>query len=529
MERYDSDPAPSVSQGQDAKYKKIMDKYQKAKSRWNTWTDVWEEIYDYVFPDRESFYGEMYGSRRTEKVYDETASTGVPRFASRLQLGFFPPNGNAFKLIAGPEIPDEAVTPNLEFELNKITEIIHEGLRNSNFNAEFHEGLQDLGIGTMNMLVEPGRFLGDLHFTAVPPTNLALIGGGMDQVTGWFRWMYDCDITDIKHRYPYIKYTPEMEAIQKRDPRRKTRIIEATCYDPDDKFKDEHSYYIISETDKAILYETKLKGRGSVPWITTRWSKSGFEVWGRGPVLQAMPAIKTLNLTIQLILENAEMAIGGAYVYDDDGVFNPDNITIQPGTFIPRSPGSQIQNLQSPARFDVAQLILDDMRRNVRKAMFIDELDSRPNAKTPLSATEVSERLADVARDMGAVAGRMQKEFLMPLVERIVYIYSQQGIINIPKIDGREIKIVPVSPLLRAQDLQDVADFTRFNQAIAGTFGQEIGPALLNQENVVKFLAEKFGMKPELLAKQEQVESNMQMAMQLLQGGMGEQSQTGGN
>ncbi|GIR19712.1 MAG: hypothetical protein CM15mP34_2360 [Gammaproteobacteria bacterium] len=40
--------------------------------------------------------------------------------------------------------------------------------------------------------------------------------------------------------------------------------------------------------------------------------------------------IKTLNLSVQLILENAEMAIGGAYVYDDDGVFNPDNITIQP-------------------------------------------------------------------------------------------------------------------------------------------------------------------------------------------------------
>ena len=159
--------------------------------------------------------------------------------------------------------------------------------------------------------------------------------------------------------------------------------------------------------------------------------------------------------------------------------------------------------------------------------MFIDELDSRPNAKTPLSATEVSERLADVARDMGAVAGRMQKEFLMPLVERIVFIYSQQGLIDIPKIDGREIKIVPISPLLRAQDLQDVADFTRFNQTLAGTFGPEIGPALLNQEQVVKFLSEKFGLKPDLLASQEQVQNNMQTAMQLAQGYMGGQGGQG--
>ena len=125
-----------------------------------------------------------------------------------------------------------------------------------------------------------------------------------------------------------------MKEAHKRDPKRKTKIIEATCYDQKNKFKDEWTYYIISETDKAILFSSVLKSRSELPWITTRWSKSGFEVWGRGPVLQAMPAIKTLNLTVQLILENAEMAIAGSYVYDDDGVFNPDNITIQPGTFM---------------------------------------------------------------------------------------------------------------------------------------------------------------------------------------------------
>jgi hypothetical protein len=345
----------------------------------------------------------------------------------------------------------------------------------------------------------------------------------MDMVSNWFRWNDTCDITEVKHMYPYAKYTQQMADIQKRDPRRKTKIIEATMYDSDDRFKDEYSYYLISETDKAILHTSKMVGRGSVPWITTRWSKSGYEVWGRGPILQAMPAIKTLNLTVQLILENAEMAIAGSYVYDDDGVFNPDNVTIQPGTFIPRSPGSTIDTLQSPARFDVGQLILEDMRRNVRKALFIDELDTRPNAKTPLSATEVSERLADVARDMGAVAGRMQKEFLQPLVERVINIYTQQGLLELPKVDGRELKVIAVSPLLRAQDQQDVSDFMRFQQSIAQTFGPEFGPALYQQEATIKFLAEKFGIDMALIADNEQVAkniSNMMSLMQQQQGGM---------
>lgn len=519
----DASPAPAGGDKHDKDFKLVMDRFKKAKSRWDSWSDLWEECYDYVLPHRESFFKTSAANRRTENIYDETAVTGLPKFASRLQLGFFPPNGRAFKLAPGPELPKEMQSRSLMQELERITDLLHEGLRNSNFNAELHEGLQDLGLGTMNLLVESGRFVGDLHFTAVPPTNVAILPGAMDTVTDWFRWNEDCDITDVKHRYPYAKFNDRMKDVQRRDPRRKTKIVEATIYDSTDRFKDEYTYFLVSETDKEVLYKANLKGSGSVPWITTRWSKSGFEVWGRGPLLQAMPAIKTLNLTVQLILENAEMAIAGSYVYDDDGVFNPDNITIQPGTFIPRSPGSNIDSLQSPSRFDVAQLVIEDMRRNVRKALFIDELDTRPNAKTPLSATEVSERLADVARDMGAVAGRMQKEFLQPLVQRIITIYTQQGLIDIPKVDGRELRIVPVSPLLRAQDQQDVSDFVRFQQTVAGTFGPEITPALYDQEKVIRFLADKFGISEDLLANRQQVEANIQQAMQLMQ-----QQQMGG-
>ena len=524
MRRTDDGQPTPATMGPEKELARVMDKFKRAKSRWSSWSDIWEEAYDYVMPHRESFYQESPAQRRTQNIYDETAVVGLPKFASRLQLGFFPPNGRAFKLVPGPEFPKREITKALQAELDRITDLLHEGLRNSNFNAELHEGFQDLALGTMNMLCEEGRFSGDLHFTAVPPTNLALLPGNMDTVSGWFRWNYDgMDITELKHRYPKAEYTEKMKQEQKRNPHRKTKVVEATLYDQADKFKDEYTYYLISETDNCILQKATLKGRGSVPWITTRWCKSGFEVWGRGPVLQAMPAIKTLNLTVQLILENAEMAIAGSYVYDDDGVFNPDNITIQPGTFIPRSPGSSIDTLAAPGRFDVAQLVLDDMRRNVRKALFIDELDSRPNARTPLSATEVSERLADVARDMGAVAGRMQKEFMTPLVERIIKIYTDQGILNIPKVDGRTLRILPVSPLLRAQDQQDVADFVRFQQTVAGTFGPEITPALYDQAAVIRYLAQKFGVMEELLADETQVQQNaqlMQSIMQMQQGGM---------
>ena len=117
---------------------------------------------------------------------------------------------------------------------------------------------------------------------------------------------------------------------------------------------------------------------------------------------------------------------------------------------------------------------------------------------------------------MGAVAGRMQKEFLQPLVERVVNIYTKQGLLDIPKVDGRELRIVPVSPLLRAQDQQDVSDFVRFQQTVASTFGPEITPVLYNQEAVIKYLAQKFGIQEELLADQSQVQNNVETLQQLM-------------
>jgi hypothetical protein len=89
---------------------------------------------------------------------------------------------------------------------------------------------------------------------------------------------------------------------------------------------------------KTYLVEHSFNGVGSNPYICFRWSKCAGEVYGRGPLINALSAIKTTNLTIQLILENAQMAISGIYQMDDDGIINPDTINLVPGTIIPKVP-----------------------------------------------------------------------------------------------------------------------------------------------------------------------------------------------
>ena len=60
---------------------------------------------------------------------------------------------------------------------------------------------------------------------------------------------------------------------------------------------------VISEMYQAELFEDTFKGVGSNPFIVYRWSKCAGEVYGRGPLQLALPAIKTANLVIELILK----------------------------------------------------------------------------------------------------------------------------------------------------------------------------------------------------------------------------------
>ena len=229
-----------------------------------------------------------------------------------------------------------------------------------------------------------------------------------------------------------------------------------------------------------------------------------------------MGAIKTCNLTIELILQNAQMSVSGVYTYEDDGVINPDNISLVPGSLIPVAPGSKgLMPISAASNFDVAQLVLNDMRQNIKKALYMEAL-GKPEG-TPMTATEVSERMADLSRQIGSSFGRLQSEFINPLLKRIIRILVKQGRIDVPKVNGREVKISPRSPLAQAQHLQDVADVTRFNEIIAGTFGPQMINVIVNQSETAKYIAEKMNLPEKLIRDEGEQQRIVQQIGQLAQ------------
>ena len=108
------------------------------------------------------------------------------------------------------------------------------------------------------------------------------------------------------------------------------------------------------------------------------------------------------------------MSVSGVYTYEDDGVINPDNISLVPGSLIPVAPGSKgLIPIAAASNFDVAQLILQDMRANIKKALYMEAL-GRPEG-TPMTATEVG---AQPHYRNGSKSSRKNKKSLAELAAK---------------------------------------------------------------------------------------------------------------
>ena len=495
--------------------KKYLERYERAKSKRENFVPLFEECYEYSLPQRESFYHETIGQRRDDKIFDETAVVGVQEFASRLQSGLVPNFARWADLTAGSEVPKEQ-RDGVNNELDEVTEYVFEVIQNSNFAQEVHESFMDLAVGTGVLVCEEGDAVHPVSFSAIPLPHVILDTGPDDKIDHVYRERKGIRFDQLPILYPKAQLNPQLQSMMTNSADKTTTVLELICRDYSVKNEEEYLSYAFCMTTNTVIYTKAMKGIGSNPFICFRWSKCAGEVYGRGPLINALSAIKTTNLTVELILENAQMAISGVYQMEDDGVINPDTINLVPGSIIPKAMGSAgLQPIQAAGDFNVAQLILSDMRLNIKRALYNDMLGN-PD-RTPASATEVAERMADLSRRIGSAFGRLQAELVQPVLQRVIYILKKQGRIEVPTVNGREVKVKSVSPLAQAQANQDISSIARFLELVNGTFGPEMTMVLINSEETAAHLAKKFGVPDSLIRDEEERKQIVAMMQQMQQ------------
>jgi hypothetical protein len=477
--------------GNRLKVEDIIKRAEVAQRKKDEFESLYRDAYEFALPQRQLYgywEGQSQGAKKMARVFDSTAINSTQRFANRLQSGIFPPQRKWCRLEPGPDIPVER-RQQAQAVLDQYNEKMFTVIKQSNFDIAIGEFLLDLAVGTAGMLVLPGDDVAPLNFIPVPMFLISYEEGANGQVDKVYRKMR-MKAEAVKQQWKDAEFPVDVAQRIESKPTDEIELLEATVYDMD---RGDYCYHVIDKISKEELVYRRMK---SSPWVISRYSKVAGEVYGRGPLLTALPDIKTLNKTLELVLKNASLAISGVYTAADDGVLNPQTVKLVPGAIIPvaRNGGPQGESLKPLARsgdFNVSQIIIQDLRANIKRTLLDESLP--PDNMSARSATEVVERMKELAQNLGSAFGRLINETMVPLVSRILSVMDERGLIDLPlQVNGLEVKVSPVAPLAMAQNMEEINNIMQFMQ-ITASMGAE-GQLAVKTGDLIDFLGDKLGV-----------------------------------
>lgn len=497
--------------------KQIIERYKKARQIRDKLEPVFDNAIRLTMPGRKRFH-DTDPTDSMDDVFDETGANAREEFVSRMQAGLFPPFTRFLKLEASSLVEkNDRVAVNRDLE--EIEEYAFEEIWASNFAQESVESLNDMSISTGSLLVEESTGNESrLWHKSVPITDFALEKGPNGQLSGMYREAA-VKAEDLELRYrPHAKI-PKGSALDRdiKDGRDRPLTVVEYTYRDHNRAGEHYRHVVVVQDHSEIIVDREMSGIGSNPFINFRWSTIGGEAWGRGPLLNAMAAIRTTNLMVELILENAAMSIVGIYQSDNDATVNPDNISLLPGSIISKEVGTRgLEPVNtSTGNFNMQDVVLSDQRLNIRKALYNDML-ADPN-KTPATATEVAERMADLAYRTSSGFARMFYEFLVPYMRRVLYILEKKGDIELPVKNGRALAFRAVSPLAQAQYGRDVQTLMRDFGVRSQIYGPQVAMATYNMEELEPWLQKRMGLDQRLYNSPREIQRVMQRTMEQMQ------------
>lgn len=415
-------------------------------------------------------------------LLDQTGMQSLEDGASQIADAMFPWDQIWARWTPRSDLDEEKVDPDaIERLAEALTNTCTSLIGSSNFDASVQMSLREFLIGTSFLAgdVDPDN-PDRIRWTAIPAYQWAIEADVAGRIQAMFRKM-EIRARDLEATLPHEGATWSAEALDqaKSTPDAMVPVCMAIYWEPRSKLW--HCCYYEEKAKRQVYEQTS-----RTPFvIVTRASPSAGMAWGDGPALRALPSVKVANKVVELVLKNAAIAVTGIWQAEDDGVLNPANIALTPGTIIPKAVGSAgLTPLEAPGRFDVSQLVLEDLRTNIRRTFFVMRIEERE-----MSATEYSGRVQQQLREQRGIYGQL-KGFVEQVMLRTLDLAVQMG--KIPAGQYEQVTQVELTGPLAA-DIRGLS-VDRFKQAsrdVQETAGPEMAVAAVDWAEAVPWLAQQ--------------------------------------
>lgn len=510
---------------------RLVKRYQDMLTVRQSSEQVWQDIADFVIPYKSNIIVKREpGRKQTARLFDATAPHALGLLASSLHASMTPATQPwlSFKMRADDLNRDKSVQDWLEDCARRM----HRAFRQSTFNQSVHEMYLDLAaFGTGAMFVEErpitqAGVFGGFRFY-VPALGTYVIAEDADgQVDTCFR------VITLSLRAAFARWGEQLPAqwltqmaakpetsvdvLHAVYPRR-DRAYDARTNQPKRGAKNmAYASCYLAMTPKAIIEEG---GFEEFPYLVPRWAKTSGETWGRGPSHTALPDVATLNATKEFILKAAPLQMWPPTLERDDTVVgeldtNPMGRNVVNGA----GPiGEQLAFMDTRQRPDVTSMVLAELRQGIHAIYFTDQLVLRE--KPDMTATEVLALQEQMQRLLGPTTGRLESEFLNPLVQRAFAIMARAGAFlplpgplrDVTARGQADLDVEYEGPMARAQRTIELAAQDRVvNFVIAVTTAKQQFPGpewdVLRTDKMIRDRADVTGLPSDNLEADERVQ-----------------------
>ena len=452
--------------------KRYLDRHARAKKERGQFPTLWEAVAEVLAPRRMGFVSEWApGSQRTDKLFDTAPMLNARGLATAIDGLVKPKQSQWFEI----EAEDPAVMRDQEAadwfhdaERRLFKEIYNPKARwqQATGEADFDQVVfgnsftlctenssrDGLLFRTSHMkdtyfLENADGMVDTVHLVEMLPVRTAADRWGEDNLGEKAKELLKNDRGTEK-----LKYIQIFEPRHDRDPMRR------------DGLHMPFRYVVIEETSEHKVLES---GFEEFPGAAPRWDTTAGETYGRGPGTLALPSVQTCQQVKKTLLKAGHRAVDPPWVAARNLLLGPaqnrpGGLTIFDGVEASKL-GSidPIRQLESRANLPFGLEMLSAEREEVAGAFYRNILNL-PMDNPQMTATEVNQRREEFIREVGAVFGRLETEYITPLVERAFWIVMRRSIKQnfqgsmtfkpLPdSLQGQEVRFKFSSPIDRAK------------------------------------------------------------------------------
>lgn len=496
------------------------------------WSNHWERVAEVVWPIMRGFQGEFApGQRKQEKVFDGTAPLALTRFSSAIESLVTPRTQRWHTL--RPSDPKLAEDHSIKVFMDALSDLLFRFRygANSSFASQSHELYMSLGaFGTGAMFIEdglpharPGKINPPIIYKSVHLADIFVKENAWGMIDTVYRKF--CYTADQAIQAFGESSLPD-KILEARGKPSKFNFIH--CVKPnssqvygrmDFKGMPISSHYVSVDCRKVVSEG----GYQTMPYLVPRYETAPNEVYGRSPAMMVLPDILMLNEMSKTTLRAGQRAVDPPLLLQEDGALQAFDMRSGALNYggVDDNGRATVMPLQTGGNLPLGLDMMQDRRQFINDAFLITLFQIMVETPT-MTATEAMMRAQEKGALLAPTAGRLQSEFLGPLISREIDILARAGLLpEIPpaliEANG-EFEIEYDSPITRAQRAEEGVGILRTLEA-AGSIAQFDPSAMkvIKASEAIRELAEINGVPAALLRSKEELEAMGQAEAQQAQ------------